>query len=95
MDWQCNITKIRPITLLDTIRKAIIKMLINHLFTILAKYKVLKENNFTNLLKGLLKFFIKIINMIIKNAKFHKCPIWILLQNLSKMYNRVNLDIIR
>ncbi len=42
MMWDCDITKTRPITLLDTLRKATMKVLTNHLSRILVKHSVLK-----------------------------------------------------
>ena len=52
--------------LLDTVRKLIIKIIINWLSYIIAKYKVLKKNNFMELPDGLCETSIKILNNIIK-----------------------------
>ena len=35
------------------------------------------------------------MNMIMKDAKEHHKPVWILLQDLSKAYDRVDLVILR
>src|SRR6266542_7061363 len=94
-EWQCEITKTRPLTLLDTLRKAVMKIVTNRLSKIMARYSVLKGNNFAGLPGGSTEIPIKVINMIIEDAKEHHKPIWILLQNLSKAYVRVDLDILR
>ncbi len=73
--WQCDITKTRLLTLLDTLRKAVIKIVTNRLSKIMAKHAVLKGNNFTGLPRGLTEFSIKIINMIIEDAKEHNKPV--------------------
>src|SRR6266498_801394 len=79
MDWQCDITKTRSLTLLDTMRKAVMKILTNRLSRIMAKHKVLKGNNFAGLPGGLTEVPIKIMNMILEDAKENNKPVWILL----------------
>src|SRR6266540_1424801 len=95
MEWQSDITKTRPLTLLDTLRKAVMKIVTNRLSKIMAKHHVLKGNNFTGLPEGSTEFPIKLMNMIMEDAKEHKKPVWILLQDLSKAYDRVDLVILR
>jgi len=95
MDWQCNIMKTRPLTLLDTMRKAMMKIFTNQLSRIIAKYNVLKNNNFVGLPGGSTELPIKLMNMILEDAKEHKKLVWILLQDLSKAYDRVDLTILR
>src|SRR5215216_1908737 len=49
MEWGCDITKTRPITLLETTRKAFVKIITNRLSSIIAKHKICKGNNFAGL----------------------------------------------
>ncbi len=79
MEWQCDITKTRPLTLLDTLRKVVMKIITNRLSKIITKHSVLKGNNFTGIPGGLTELLIKIMNMIIEDAKEHNKPVWILL----------------
>ena len=95
MDWNCDITKTRSLTLLDTMRKAVMKLMTNRLSRILAKHVILKGNNFAGLPGGSTEIPIKLMNMILEDAKEHKKPVWILLQDLSKAYDRVDLSILR
>src|SRR6266542_7118579 len=94
-DWQCDIMKTRPLTLLDTMRKAVMKILTNRLSKIMAQKQVLKGNNFAGLPGGSTEGAIKIMNMILEDVKENQKPVWILLQDLSKAYDRVDLTILR
>src|SRR6266542_521023 len=95
MNWQCDITKTHPLTLLDTMKKAVMKILTNQLLRVIAKYAVLKGNNFAGIPGGSTELPIKIMNMILKDAKENNKSVWILLQDLFKAYNRVDLTILR
>ncbi len=95
MEWECDITKTRPFTLLDTMRKAVMKVITNRLSRIMVKHAILKGNNFAGLPGGLTELPIKLINMILEDAKEENKPVWILLQDLSKAYDRVDLTILR
>src|SRR4051794_37806103 len=66
--WDCDISKTRPITLLETTRKAFVKIINNRLSKILAKYNILKGNNFAALPGRSTEDPIKIMNMIIEDA---------------------------
>jgi len=94
-EWQCDITKTHPLTLLDTMRKAVMKIMTNRLSCIIAKHNILQGNNFAGLPGGSMETPIKIMNMILEDAKEHNKPVWILLQDLSKAYDRVDLSILR
>ncbi len=95
MDWQCDIMKTQPLTLLDIMRKAVMKILTNRLSRIMAKYAVLKGNNFAGILGGSTELFIKLMHMILEDVKENNKPVQILLQDLFKAYNRVDLIILR
>ncbi len=86
--------KTRPITLLNTMRKAIMKLLINHLSHILLKHFLLKGKNHASLSGDFTEIPIKLMQMIIEDVKCHDKLIWILFQNLFKAYDRVDLHIL-
>ena len=46
-DWELNLSKIRPITLLEILRKILMKILTNRLSSKLIKnYNILKDHNY-------------------------------------------------
>jgi len=75
MEWQCDITKTRPLTLLDTLHKAVMKIITNRLLKIMAKHCVLRGNNFAGLPGGSTEIPIKLMNMILEDVKEYKKPI--------------------
>jgi hypothetical protein len=51
-DWECQLKNTRPITLLETARKLMVKILNQRLSSIFFKYDVLIGNNFASLPGG-------------------------------------------
>ncbi len=70
------------------------KVLTNHLSKIIIKHHILWGNNFTKISEDSIKLPIKLMNMIIEDARINKKLLWILLQDLSKVYNHVSLLIL-
>ncbi|CAJ0827291.1 5476_t:CDS:2, partial [Entrophospora sp. SA101] len=91
MDWECFLDKTRPITLLETVRKAMVKILNKRLSEILAKNNILKGDNFAGLPGGSTFEPIRALNSIIEESNEYKKEIWILFQDLSKAYDCVNI----
>ena len=90
-DWDGDLNNTRPITLLETIRKILVKILNNRFAKIFVKNKVLKGNQFAGL-PGQSTFEpIRILNEIIDDANEKDDNLIILFQDLSKAYDRVNL----
>ena len=67
-DWYYDIFKTYPITLLNIMRKAFVKLLTNRLSKIMVKHNILKGNNFAGLLEKSTDEPIKTINMIIEDT---------------------------
>ena len=51
-DWEHDITKTRPITLLETVRKLIVKIITNRLSQTIAQQRILRGNNFAEISGG-------------------------------------------
>ena len=90
-DWNFELNKTRPITLLECPRKLYMKILTNRLSKILSYNKhVLKDNNFVALPGKSTIEPIYILNNIMKDARENNKELWILLQDMSKAYDCVN-----
>src|SRR6266542_5205870 len=81
--------------LLNTLRKTTMKVLTNRLSRILIKHSILKGRNYAGLPGGSTEIPIKLMQMVMKDAKYHKKSLWILLQDLSKAYDRVDINILK
>ena len=75
MEWENDIIKTRPITLLDTLRKMVMKVITNRLSRIMVKHNILKGNNFAGLPGGATETPIKLMNLIIEDAKIYQKPL--------------------
>src|SRR4051812_42001061 len=93
--WECNLTNTRPITLLETTRKALVRLLNNRLAHIMVSYSILQGNQFAGLPGSLTFEPIRILNEIIKDSHEKNNELWILYQDLSKAYNRVNIHMLK
>ena len=64
-DWECNLNRTRPITLLETTRKALVRLINNRLSSIMVKHKILQGGNHAGLPGGSTLEPLRIINAII------------------------------
>ena len=94
-DWKCSLDNTQPITLLKTPRKALVKLLNRCLTSILAKHNILKGYNFAGLSGKSTMKPICIMNNILKDVKANNKELWILFQDMSKAYDRVNITNIK
>ena len=90
-EWECNLNNTRPIVLLETLRKAVIRLLNTRLAKIFVDNRILKGNQFAGLPGSSTFEPIRIMNEIIQDARDTKNEIWVLFQDLSKAYDRVNI----
>ena len=93
--YDCNLINTRPITLLETPRKALISMLNRRFTKILVEKKVLKGNQFAGLPLQSTFEPIRILNEIIQDATENNKELWILSQDLAKAYDRVNIYMLK
>ena len=89
-NWECDLNKTRPITLLETSRKALVKIINQRLSHIIANYGILEGGNHAGLPGGSTLPPTRILNALIEDATENKKELWVLFQDLSKAYDRVN-----
>ncbi|EXX56981.1 hypothetical protein RirG_211360 [Rhizophagus irregularis DAOM 197198w] len=89
--FNCELSNSRPITLLETTRKALISLLNHRLATILKDNNVLKANQFAGLPKQSTFEPIRIMNEVIQDSIDNNNELWILSQDMGKAYDRVNI----
>src|SRR2546429_4836928 len=90
-----NLSNTRPITLLESPRKLLVKILNARLSTILASSQVLQSTQFAGLPGGSTAQPIQVIRNLLDDAALNNREIWLYLQDLSKCYDRVNILILR
>ncbi|RIA82885.1 hypothetical protein C1645_834677, partial [Glomus cerebriforme] len=82
--WDCNLNNTRPITLLETLRKAVVRLLNNRLAKIFVDYNILKETQFAGLPGSSTFEPLRIINEVLQDAKETHKELWLLSQDMSK-----------
>ncbi|GET62255.1 reverse transcriptase family protein [Rhizophagus irregularis DAOM 181602=DAOM 197198] len=93
-EWKCQLKNTRPITLLEVIRKSLVKLFYNRLASTLASNDVLKGGNFAGLPGGPCRDPIVVLESIIHDAHVNKSPLWILSQDILKAFNSVDLQML-
>src|SRR5256886_2112437 len=92
-DWNLNLDKTRPITLLECPRKFFMKILTNRLTKIFTEYwDILGDNNFAALPGKSTNEPLHILNNVMEEARENKKELWILLQDMSKAYDLVHRE---
>jgi hypothetical protein len=94
-DWECKLNNTRPITLLETTRKVLIKIITKRLNSFLAKHNILQWNNCAGIIGESCFQPIHFTQHIIEQCQRLNLPLWIGLQDLSKAYDRVNVFLLR
>ena len=93
--WQLKLNNTRPITLLKSPRKILVKILNARLSKIFVEHIILQPCQFAGLPGGSTMSPITVIKHMIDDARLNDKEIWIYLQDLSKCYDRVDTRILR
>ncbi|CAB4408364.1 unnamed protein product [Rhizophagus irregularis] len=97
-DFDAQLKNTRPITLLETIRKCVVKIVTNRLSNILADNNVLQEGNFAGLPGGSTDVPIKMLDAIIHQQKHDSSDdqeLWIVSQDISKAFDSMDLNMLK
>src|SRR3989440_7339371 len=93
--WQLKLNNTRPITLLESPRKILVKILNARLSKIFVEHTILQPCQFAGLPGGSTMSPITVIKHMIDDARLNDKEIWIYLQDLSKCYDRIDTRILR
>ena len=85
----------RPITLLETTQKALVRLLNNRLAKIFVDNNVLRGNQYAGLPGNSTFEPLRILNTLMEDAHEKKNEIWVLFQDLSKAYDRININMLK
>ena len=94
-EWESSLNNTRPITLLETTRKAMVRILNTRLAKIFVEHRILKGNQFAGLPGSSTFEPLRILNEIIEDAKEKHTEIWTLFQDMSKAYDHVNIFMLK
>ncbi|GBC53451.2 RNA-directed DNA polymerase from mobile element jockey-like [Rhizophagus irregularis DAOM 181602=DAOM 197198] len=97
-EFDAQLKNTRPITLLETVRKCVVKVVTTRLSKILADNQVLQGGNFAGLPGGSTDIPIKMLDAIIHQRRFDKSDdqeLWVVSQNISKAFDSIDLNMLR
>ncbi|GBC15999.2 hypothetical protein RIR_jg42188.t1 [Rhizophagus irregularis DAOM 181602=DAOM 197198] len=97
-EFDAQLKNTRPITLLETVRKCVVKVVTNRLSNILADNKILQGGNFAGLPGGSTDAPIKMLDAIIHQHKHDSTDdqeLWIVSQDISKAFDSMDLNMLK
>ncbi len=90
-EWDYSLASTRPIMLLETARKSLVRIIQKRLGKVIKEKQILKGLNFMGL-EGENTFTpIHILHNLIEDAKQHNKEMWILLQDIRKAFDSVSM----
>ena len=94
-DWNCFLSNTRPITLLDTARKIMTKIMNKRLSAVLANNYILKGNNHAGLPGSSCDAPIAKLEAILQDAHTFNKPLFVFLQDISKAFDSIDTRMLR
>ncbi|GBC48273.2 RNA-directed DNA polymerase from mobile element jockey-like [Rhizophagus irregularis DAOM 181602=DAOM 197198] len=97
-EFDAQLKNTRPITLLETVWKCVVKIVTTRLSKILADNQILQGGNFAGLPGGSTDIPIKMLDAIIHQRRFDKTDdqeLWIVSQDISKAFDSIDLNMLK
>ncbi|CAB4431626.1 unnamed protein product [Rhizophagus irregularis] len=94
-DFDAQLKNTRPITLLETVRKCVVKVVTNRLSRLLADNKILQGGNFAGLPGGSTDVPIKMLDAVIHQHTSDDQELWIVSQDISKAFDSMDLNMLK
>ena len=93
-DWNYNLSNTRPIVLIETFCKTVVRVLTHRLDKILVDFNVLEGSNFAGLSGDSTMSLIHIMNNLLEDARQKNNEMWILFQDMRKAFDSVGLKML-
>jgi exonuclease III len=90
-EWDLMLGSTRPIMLLETCRKTLVRIIQKRLSKVLVEHKILKGMNFAGLPGESTYSPIHTINNLLEDAKQKNKETWVLLQDIKKAFDSVSM----
>src|SRR5262249_47771922 len=89
-EWHCYLQNTRPITLLDTARKLLTKIMYRRLSDIMVQHSVLQGKNYAGTPGCSVDTPIAIFDTILQDAHLHEKSLFVLQQDISKAFDSID-----
>ena len=94
-DWEGQLVNTRPIVLLDCLRKVLVKIINQRLNSFLSTNAILQPNNQAGVQGSSTLEIINNVQAIVEHQKLTNNPLIIVIQDLSKVYDRVHIGMLQ
>ncbi|CAH1768885.1 13259_t:CDS:2, partial [Entrophospora sp. SA101] len=91
-DWGYNINIIRPIAIIEPVKKLMTKILTIRMEKLIREHNILKGYNFAAQKHSSPQIPIQIINNTIEHCRDTKSETWIMFQDMSRAFDNVNIE---
>src|SRR5260363_40246 len=88
-EWDYALASTRPIMLLETFKKSLVRIVQKRLSSVLTQHRILKGQNYAGLLEEATSIPIHIFNNLLEEAREEKKELWVFFQEIKKAFDSV------